>query len=165
MTCAHAGVAVLIAGITASSAWTVERIQTMRPGETVPLGGYEVTFDGVREGRGPNYIALAADFTVRRDGALVGVLSPEKRSYPVEGQPTTEAAIRSGVLGDLYAVIGDPDGDGSYVTRLYFNPLVPWIWAGVLAMTLGGLISLTDRRHRVGAPAARAAAAAVPARA
>ena len=68
-------------------------------------------------------------------------------------QPTTEAAIRPTFLGDLYAVIGDPDGEGGFVTRLYFNPLVPWIWVGALVMMLGAGISLTDRRYRIGAPA------------
>ena len=82
---------------------------------------------------------------------------PERRDYPVEGQQTTEAAIRPTLAGDLYAVIGEPQGNGGYVTRLYFTPLVGWIWGGVGLMVLGGLISLSDRRHRVGAPAARRA--------
>ncbi len=50
-------------------------------------------------------------------------------------------------------MIGDPDGKGGYTLRLYYNPLVPWIWLGALAMAFGGLVSLTDRRHRIGAPA------------
>jgi len=66
--------------------------------------------------------------------------------------PTTEAAIRTTGLEDLYAVIGDPDGEGGWTVRVYHEPLVPWIWAGTLAMVAGGLLSLTDRRLRVGAP-------------
>ena len=50
------------------------------------------------------------------------------RNYPVRQMPTTEAAIHTMVSGDLYAVIGDPKGDGGYVTRIYFNPLVAWMW-------------------------------------
>jgi cytochrome c-type biogenesis protein CcmF len=49
-------------------------------------------------------------------------------------------------------VIGDADGTGGFVTRLYFNPLVPWIFLGAVVMVIGGLVSLTDRRYRVGAP-------------
>ena len=64
--------------------------------------------------------------------------------------------IHTNLLSDVYAVIGDGDGKGGYVLRLYWNPLVPWIWLGAVAMALGGMISLTDRRHRVGAPARRA---------
>ena len=67
---------------------------------------------------------------------------------------TTEAAIYSTFFGDLYAVVGDRDeNSGGYITRIYFNPLVPWMWAGAILMVLGAAISLTDRRHRVGAPA------------
>lgn len=80
-------------------------------------------------------------------------LSPEKRLYVVQNQPTTEAAIYPTLWGDLYAVIGDPEGtNGAYVTRLYFNPLVLWMWIGVMLMVLGGAFSLSDRRYRVGAP-------------
>ena len=66
---------------------------------------------------------------------------------------TTEAAIRTTLGGDLYAVIGEPDGNGGYAVRLYDKPLVGWIWLGSLMMVFGGFVSLTDRRHRVGAPA------------
>ena len=69
-------------------------------------------------------------------------------------------AIHTNLLSDVYAVIGDPDGTGGYVVRLYYNPLVPWIWLGAAAMALGGLVSLTDRRHRIGAPARRPRATA-----
>ena len=39
------------------------------------------------------------------------------------------------------------------MTRIYFNPLVVWMWIGALTMVLGGIMSLSDRRFRVGAPA------------
>ncbi len=152
MTLAHLGLAVAIVGITGAGAWKVERIQNMKPGETVSLSGIDFTFTGAREEQGPNYTALRGSFTASRDGKTIANLYPEKRDYPIEKRPSTEAAIHSTVRGDLYAVIGEPDGDGGFVTRLYFNPLVSWIWAGILIMTLGGLVSLTDRRHRVGAP-------------
>ncbi|MBV9017802.1 MAG: hypothetical protein JO058_19305, partial [Alphaproteobacteria bacterium] len=69
-------------------------------------------------------------------------------------------AIRTNLLADVYAVVGDPDGKGGYTLRLYWNPLVPWIWLGAAAMALGGILSLSDRRLRVGAPARRAREAA-----
>ena len=162
MTLAHMGLGIVVAGITASSAWKIEDIRSMRAGESVTIAGYEFTFDGARGVQGPNYRAVRGTFTVRRDGAVVTVLRPENRTYPVEGQTTTEAAIESTFLGDIYAVIGNGEGEGRFVTRLYFNPLVPWIWAGILIMVGAAAVSLTDRRHRVGAPVrARQAAAAV----
>ncbi len=163
MTLAHGGLAIVIAGMTASSAWTTESIQVMKPGDRVDVGGYVFTFDGAREVRGPNYAATQGTFRVDSGGSDI-VLTPEKRFYDVQGR-TTEAAIHPTFLGDLYAVLGDPRGeDGGFVTRLYFNPLVPWMWAGSFIMVLGGFVSLSDRRHRVGAPGRqKAGARATPA--
>jgi cytochrome c-type biogenesis protein CcmF len=79
-------------------------------------------------------------------------MHPEKRFFPLENGTQTDVAIRTNLLADLYAVIGDPDGKGGYTLRLYYNPLVPWIWLGAGLMAFGGLVSLSDRRHRVGAP-------------
>jgi cytochrome c-type biogenesis protein CcmF len=156
MTLAHAGLAVAIAGISGAAAWKVERIQTMAPGDSATLAGYQFVFRGAREVGGPNYTATRGTFEVRRGGAHVATLEPEKRTYPVRATPTTEAAIRVTFFGDLYAVIGEPEGTaGAYVTRLYFNPLVAWMWAGALLVVFGGLVSLSDRRYRVGAPAGR----------
>jgi cytochrome c-type biogenesis protein CcmF len=69
--------------------------------------------------------------------------------------PTTEAAIHSNGVSDYYAVVGDPTEDGGYVTRFYYEPVVPFLWYGALMMGLGGLASLADRRHRIGAPRVR----------
>ncbi len=155
MTIAHAGLGVIVAGITATSAWQVERVQVMKPGDSVDVAGFTLTLEGVRDFQGPNYEGQRAAILVTRDGEEVTRLFPEKRFYPVQRQPTTEAAMRTTVLGDLYTVIGDPSDDGGWTTRFYYNPLVPWIWVGAMIMVLGGGLSLTDRRFRVGAPSRR----------
>ena len=162
MTCAHLGLAIAIAGMTGAGAWRTESIQAMKPGDTVTVAGYSFEFGGVGTSRGPNYEIVSGTFRVTRDGAPVVTLHPEKRVYDVSKRPTTEAAIHTTFFGDLYVVIGDAaegsddkDETGAYVTRLYFNPLVAWIWAGVLVMVMGGVLSLSDRRHRVGAPTRR----------
>jgi cytochrome c-type biogenesis protein CcmF len=168
MTIAHVGVGVFVAGVTASSAWQSEAILVMAPGESADLAGYRFTLDRIDDSQGPNYVARRATFEVTRDGAAVATLRPEKRFYPVERQSTSEAGIDSGLWRDLYVVLGDPvEGDpasAGHTVRIYRNPLVMWIWGGVMIMGLAGVLSLTDRRHRVGAPApARARLAAAPA--
>ena len=160
---AHAGMAVVIAGVTGSAAWTEEKIQVMHAGDAVSVHGYDLRLEGTQDNiPGPNYVALRAHFSVTKDGRLVTDLYPEKRMFRQPPRPTTDAAIHTNFFGDLYAVVGDPDGTGGFVTRLYFNPLVPWIFIGAVIMVIGGLVSLTDRRYRVGAPlrTARAATAA-----
>jgi cytochrome c-type biogenesis protein CcmF len=150
---AHAGVGILIAGAVAASAWKTERIQMMRVGDAVAVGAFTLRLDSVGQLSEANYVAERAQMTVLRDGAEIGVMTPERRFYPVERQNTTEAAIRASLFGDLYAVIGEPDEAGAWVTRLYFEPLVGWIWAGAVMMAAAGVLSLSDRRVKIAAAA------------
>ena len=152
MTIAHAGVGLVILGIVVSITWETERLQVVRNGESLDVGGYEFVFRGVENVKGPNYDAVRGIFEVTRGGEHIAVMTPESRVYNTSPQTTTEAAIRPTLASDLYAVIGDPDGSGGWATRLYHKPLVNWIWLGAILMAVGGLISLTDRRHRIGAP-------------
>ena len=69
--------------------------------------------------------------------------------------PTTEAAISNGIIRDVYVVIGDPQVNGGWAVRTYDKPFANWIWGGCILMALGGLLSLSDRRFRVGAAAAK----------
>ncbi|KAF0675674.1 heme lyase CcmF/NrfE family subunit [Profundibacterium mesophilum] len=150
---AHAGVAVTAFGMTALLAWESEDIRIARVGEPFEVAGYTVTLDEVEETRGPNYFSTMGRMTITRDGTEIAVLRPEKRIYPVARVPTTEAAIDSTVLRDLYLVIGDPQDDGGWTVRTYVKPFAGWIWAGFIIMALGGVLSLTDRRFRVAAGA------------
>jgi cytochrome c-type biogenesis protein CcmF len=150
---AHFGVGMLVVGIIATSAYREEHILVMKPGQSLAVGGYNVTFTGVESGRGPNYKEDFADFDVKRDGSSIARLKPSKRVYDAPPQPTTEAGIHASWRGDLYLVIGDGQPGGGYAVRAYFNPLVRFIWLGALIMFIGGGISLSDRRLRIGAPA------------
>jgi cytochrome c-type biogenesis protein CcmF len=152
MTIAHAGAGIVILGVIVSVTWETEHLQVVRVGDTVPIGGYDFTFRGVEDVKGPNYDAVRGIFDVSRDGDPVAVMTPESRVYNTSTMTTTEAAIRPTLTSDLYAVIGDPDGKGGWAARLYHKPLVHWIWLGAILMAIGGVVSLTDRRHRVGAP-------------
>ncbi|MDH5555897.1 MAG: heme lyase CcmF/NrfE family subunit [Alphaproteobacteria bacterium] len=164
MTVTHFGLAVVVAGITGASLWRTEAIQEMKLGESVDVAGYNYTLDKVENLRGPNYFIERGTFTIRHNGEIYTVMEPENRRFFVQQRETTEAAIHTTLMKDLYVVLGD-GGDGVWVTRIYNNPLVPWMWMGSLIMVLGGALSLSDRRLRVGAPKRHAApvAAAQPA--
>jgi cytochrome c-type biogenesis protein CcmF len=152
---AHFGVGVLIAGVTVSTAWRSERIETLHPGDTVEIAGRTLRLVGVTEGDVANYHAQRAQIVVERPGSAPMTLYPERRWYPVARSQTTNTAIATNGLGDLYLALGDPDGQGGWVLRAYYNPLVPWIWFGAILAALGGLVSLSDRRLRLRVPAAR----------
>jgi cytochrome c-type biogenesis protein CcmF len=149
---AHTGIAVTLLGIVCVSAWASERIVALKPSETVSISGYELSFDGVVQRSGANYRELAARFTVREGGVPVGVMEPSKRSFASRSTTTTEAALMTRGVSQLYLSLGDTNNDGSVSVRLYHKPMVLLIWLGAVVMGLGGTLSLSDRRLRVGAP-------------
>src|SRR5882724_6177675 len=157
---AHFGVGVLIAGIVVSTAWRSERIETMHAGDTLEIAGRALRFVGVTEGEVANYHVQRAQIVVERPGGAALTLYPERRQYPVARSQTTNTAIATNGFGDLYLPRGDPDGQGGWVLRAYYNPLVPWIWFGAILAALGGLVALIDRRLRTRPAAVRAPVAA-----
>ena len=162
-TLAHVGMGLTLLGIVATSAWQSEHVVTMRPGDSTDIAGYTLAFRGVAPARGPNYQEQVGLFAVTRGGSPVTELAPTKRLYDSPRQSTTEAAIHVALAGDLYAVLGDELKDGGYIVRVYFNPLVRFIWIGALVMALGGGLSLSDRRLRIGAPRRARSASPAPA--
>ncbi len=146
----------LLFGVIAESQWNAERIVSLKPGESVSVRGYDLTLDGLLPRQGPNYRELIARFTVRRDGDVIGVLEPSKRTFAQRSMSTTEAALLTRGASQLYLSLGDLGSDGAIAVRLYHKPLVLLIWFGAVVMVLGGALSLSDRRLRVGAPQARA---------
>ena len=155
MSIAHLGVAVLVVGTVGAGNWQTEREQVLRPGDSLALAGYDFALLGVGDVPGPNYVARRGQVRVTQDGEEIALLLPERRHYPVQDTWTTEAAIHTTWLADLYVVVGEDAPGGGTAIRVHHNPLVPWIWIGALTMVAGGAVSLTDRRHRIGAPARR----------
>jgi cytochrome c-type biogenesis protein CcmF len=160
---AHAGIGIALLGVVADAGWSTERIVALKAGDRVRIGRFDLTFAGLGERAGPNWRDTVGRFEVRRGGALVAVVEPAKRLYPSRGQPTTEAGIETFGLGQLYISLGDPAADGLISARIYWKPLVLLIWLGPVAMALGGALSLSDRRLRIGAPRRARGAAAMPA--
>ncbi len=150
---AHFGIGVTLFGIVAVTAWGGERIAALKPGETIDVAHYRLTFDGLLNRAGSNYRDLVGHFTVRRaSGDSLGAMEPSRRTFPARSMATTEAALMTRGLSQLYLSIGDPNPDGTLPVRLYFKPQVLMIWLGAIIMFIGGALSLSDRRLRIGAP-------------
>ena len=153
MTIAHLGVAILLIGITGSLAWQNEKLLDLRPGQSFSLGGYDVRLIGVDDNlRGPNYTATRATFIASRGTRTAAVLQPERRLYDNPPEPKSTVGIHTNFVSDLYLVLGEPDGKGGHAVHAFYNPLVPWLFFGAIMMVLGGLVSLSDRRYRIGVP-------------
>jgi cytochrome c-type biogenesis protein CcmF len=165
-TLAHAGLGVFVLGACFETAFRTELAQTLAPGESMKLAGYELRLDKVSTVDGENYTADHAVLTATKDGRVVCTGAPERRTYPgAAGQTTSKVAICYLGSSQLYTVLGDPrprpDGTKSWLIRSFWNPWVDFIWLGPIMMALGGLVSLSDRRLRFALPkAAKAQAAA-----
>jgi cytochrome c-type biogenesis protein CcmF len=149
---AHAGVGVALIGIVCETTWNTEYIGTMKVNDVAKLAGYELTLKDVTQGQGPNYRESVARFKVTRGGDEIGTMAPSKRNFMARQSSTTEAALLSRGASQLYISLGDEAANGAIAVRIYHKPLVLMIWWGPVLMALGGVLSLSDRRLRVGAP-------------
>ena len=153
MTIAHLGMSFIILGVVGSSAWKEEVIGFVEKGSQLQVASFLVTFGGVSLHQGPNYNSETATVKVEKDNRFLENLYPERRLYLATGTSTTESAIRQSLAGDLYVTISEPANNkfkGKWVLRLIYEPLVNFIWLGASFLALGGIISITDRRYKVG---------------
>jgi cytochrome c-type biogenesis protein CcmF len=153
----HAGFGLTMFGVVALTGYQVEDIRVAQEGQPYRVGAYEIELLGVDENvQGPNYISTMAHVAVRTpEGREIARLDPERRLYPVAGMPTTEAGIDSGFTRDVYIALGDPQANGGWALRTWIKPFANWIWGGTIIMALGGFLSLSDRRYRFAAGAAK----------
>jgi cytochrome c-type biogenesis protein CcmF len=150
MVSGHLGFAVTLIGIALVSAYNVERNVRMAVGDGITLQGYEFVFKGVSEFAGPNYTADVAHLDVYQDGRKVSSLAAEKRFYPVQRNVMTEAGIDSGFTRDLFVALGEQLKNGDWSLRIYVKPFINWIWLGTFIMAFGGILSISDKRYRMG---------------
>jgi cytochrome c-type biogenesis protein CcmF len=149
---AHGGLGVALIGIVCETTWNSEYIATMRPDDVAKLAGYELKLDGLSQRQGPNFREMTAAFTVSLDGERFATMTPSKRNFTTRAMSTTEAALLTRGVSQLYISLGDTTAEGAIAVRIYHKPLVLLIWLGPVLMAFGGMMSLSDRRLRVGAP-------------
>ncbi|HIK87601.1 MAG TPA: heme lyase CcmF/NrfE family subunit [Alphaproteobacteria bacterium] len=151
MSVAHIGVAIFIIGVTVSSAWRIDIEKPIILGEKTIVKDMEITFKSIKRVAGPNWNADRGEFEIITSNRDKHFLYPERRFYPASQVNTSEPAIMSGIFSDLYIVLGESnDNADSYALRIYYSPFISWIWFGILLMAIGGVLSLSDRKHRLG---------------
>ncbi|MBD8617894.1 heme lyase CcmF/NrfE family subunit [Sphingomonas sp. CFBP 13728] len=147
MVIAHLGIAVSLAGMASDSAFTKETLVAVRAGEPARVGPYTVTLDGISPVIGENWSALEARLTATRGGSE-SILRPQLRFFANPPTSTNESAILTVLDGQLYTVLGQPDGQGRWQLRLWWKPFVTLIWFGGVLIALGGMLSLLGRVRR-----------------
>lgn len=160
MTLAHLGLGVFVLGACFETGWKQEMAETLPIGGSVNVGGYHLVLEKVVGVEGSNYDAERGLVRVTRDGQPVCEAQPERRLYTAGGQTTSEVALCYRGLSHLYIVLGERrEGAAApvWLVRAYWNPLATLLFVGPVIMALGGLVSLSDRRLRLGVAARRRA--------
>lgn len=146
MVLAHLGVGVTVLGITISSGFGIQEDVKWSLGETIQFAHKPLTFVRETALKGPNYHGSQVQIDVLTGNRHKSIF-PEKRVYDVTHMPMTDAAIDVTPWRDIYVALGEPIGDTAWSVRLYYKPLVRWIWGGGFLMLLGGALAMTDRRY------------------
>jgi cytochrome c-type biogenesis protein CcmF len=142
----HIGVILGVIGIAGSSFYQVDTQANLKPGETVQLKQYTIQYDGLQIYPTENHDAVIAQLTLFENGKRIGAMSPEKDYYispdPNQSQSTTEVAVRTTALEDLYIVLAGFDSNaGTATLKVIVNPLVVWLWIGFGVLVGGTLIA------------------------
>ena len=140
--------AVLVMGITGAGLWQQEKMTEMKVGDSADIGGYHIIYAKELETDAPNYHGVRGVFTVHNSlGHEVARLTPERRAYDIAKSSSNVTAIDYGISRDIYIAIGDA-AEGKRSVRLYYNPLMSFIWAGCLLMAAGGMAGILKVRRR-----------------
>ena len=148
MLMAHFGISLFVAGVVMTTTYGLEKDLRMEPGSIYSMSGYDFRFNGVTRVTGENYEAEEGSIDILSDGEKIGELNPQKRYYSGKTDAMTEASIDKGFTRDLYGAMGESLGGGAWSFRLYYKPLIRWIWLGCIFMAIGGVLAVSDKRYR-----------------
>ncbi len=143
----HLGMVLIFVGLTGSSAYQIEQNLVLKPGEHAVVGPFALQYDSLTRAVEPTYEAFIARLVVSRNGQPLTVLFPEKRVYFAQNQPTTEVALRTSLLEDLYVILAGFEPSRTATFKVFVNPLVAWLWLGGLVIVLGTVIAIWPERR------------------
>ncbi|HWZ45962.1 MAG TPA: heme lyase CcmF/NrfE family subunit [Candidatus Saccharimonadales bacterium] len=156
---AHFGFVVAIIGI-AGTAFNVDQEQEMGLGDKLQVGSYTLVSQKYTDDENAQYVSQAAILDVYQGGKFLETLYPERRAYKPGGQPDTIVAKRSSLKEDLYVVYeGKNQQTDRPIIKAYVNPLVNWLWLGILVLIFGTGVVLVPNAAQIASPVAVAVAA------
>jgi cytochrome c-type biogenesis protein CcmF len=155
----HIGVVIVVVGL-AGAAFNRNEEKELALHDKLSVGPYTLECVGFTQDSNLNYNSEYALLDVYRGGKKQFQMTPEKRVYLASEQPQTMVAIHSVPGWDLYVVYEGTNPDtGQPIIKAFLNPLVGWIWAGVVLIAFGTVValvpSLTPATAALRVPAAR----------
>ena len=142
---AHIGIGVLIIGITMSNYYSIQKEVVMKKNSQVTIKDTSIKFIGVKNKISNNYASQVGIFDAYKNNNYLISFFPEKRTYNIQKNIMTEAAINSTLTRDIYVALGESLSNDSWVVRIYYKPYIQLLWYGVGLMILGGLFGIFGR--------------------
>ncbi len=143
----HLGILLLFCGITGSSVFATQQIVTLRPGQGAAVGEYQILFDGLTQATRNGALSIGADLHVYEGARDLGTFTARRNLFLTSQDSTTDVVLRSTPRDDLYITLVGWTQDGRATIRLLVNPLVSWMWAGGLVLTLGAVVAMIPERR------------------
>ena len=154
----HIAIILIGVAIVGSNYYQIQREVSLSPGESISLGRYTLTYNGLAEQALPDRRIVSANLDLLEDGRPIGQIEPGRsfrRNF--ERQPTSTIVIRSDLREDLYVVLASWDAAGNASFFMYVNPLVMWLWIGGVVLLVGGLVIIWPEGSPVRSVAASSA--------
>lgn len=150
MLLAHAGLIVMIFGITGASLYDEERDISIKEGDSIQMHDYRITLTGLQSYSGANYRSVQGRFLLQKDSdaQFAALLLPAKRNYFSSTMPMTESDRLVTPSHDVYIAMGEEIGANTWAVRVQYKPFISWVWIGSLIMALGGIVAAFDRAYR-----------------
>jgi len=132
----HLGVVFIFVGI-AGAAYNEEKLESIRPGDSMTLSDYRLEYLTAKPIPAQHYGGAVARLALFQNDEPVKIMAPERRMYWLEQQPASIPSIHSTMGEDVYVILTAVEADGSATLKMYRNPLVNWIWLGGFTFVLG----------------------------
>jgi cytochrome c-type biogenesis protein CcmF len=143
----HAGFVILMLGIS-GAAFNEEQLSTVKPGDSVTIRDFRIKYLTARAIPAQHYGGARARLALYKHDEPLAVMTPEKRMYWLEQQPSSIPSIYSSWREDVYVILTNLEADGSATLKIYHNPLVNFGWAGGGIFVFGCLIVLWPHPKR-----------------
>ena len=138
----HFGIVVMFIGI-AGGAFNQAREMEMSYGDTLSIGPYRMVCQSITQDSNANYDTDFALLDVYRGDEMITQLAPEKRFYLASQTSSTMVALHSTLASDLYVIFEGKNPDtGRPIIKAFLNPLIAWIWIGVVIVVAGTFVAL-----------------------
>ena len=146
MAAGHLGFGLLVLSITLNSLLQNEIEFIGKVGDSITSTEFNISLRNVKIAQGVNYYRQIAEFWIQDNNGSIIILKPENRLYVIEKSLSQESDIYSYLTHDIYAVLSQINDEVIHA-KIYYRPMISFIWFSIIIMGAGFLISLIKKEQ------------------